>query len=102
MIKPIAPTETMEPPASFLEKRNRLRQRLMRLHAITRIVTPARVRPARIALLAAGAKRNHVGATLRPARTLQRNVERKQDFVECAHQNPRCPRATARAIWPVR
>ncbi len=42
----------------------------------------ARVRPARVALFASRAERDDLGLALRPARALQRDVERKQDLVE--------------------
>jgi hypothetical protein len=44
------------------------------------------MRPAGVALLAAGADRNDLSLALGPARALERNVEGEQDFVEgCGH-----------------
>ena len=47
------------------------------------------MRPARVALLAPGAERDDLGLALRPARALERDVERKQDFVKrCISESP--------------
>ena len=102
MIEPVAPAKAVEPAAPLLEERHHLRQRVEILDAIACVVAAARMRPARVALLAAGAERDDLGLALRPARAFQRDVERKQDFVEGRHYIPRCPRATARAMRPVR
>jgi hypothetical protein len=40
------------------------------------------MRPARVALFAAGAKRDNFRAAFRPARASQRDVEREQNFVK--------------------
>ena len=102
MVKPVAPAETVKPPSPLLEKGDYLRQRFESLHAITRIVTSAGMRPSRVAFFGAGAEQNYIRATLRPAGTFQGDVERKQNSWKAViAQNPRWPRATARAIWPV-
>src|SRR5690606_5822384 len=49
---------------------------------------------------------DNIGAPLRPASALERDIKREQHFVKAiAHRgtpyNERCPRATARAIWLV-
>src|SRR4029077_440373 len=49
MVKPVAPAETVKPPSPLLEKGEYLRQRFESLHAITRIVTSAGMRPSRVA-----------------------------------------------------
>ena len=77
MVEPVAPAKPVEPPAPLLEKRDNLRQRVESLHAVARVVAAARMRPARIALLGAGAERDHIGAPLRSAGAFQRDVERK-------------------------
>ena len=85
MVKPIAPAETVKPPSPLLEKGDYLRQRFESLHAITRIVASAGMRPSRVAFFGAGAEQNYIRATLRPAGTFQGDVERKQNFVEGCH-----------------
>lgn len=85
MIEPVPPTKAEKTPAALLEEGQHLRQRLECFHAITGIIAPARMRPARIAFLGARPKRNHVGAPLRPAGAPQGDVEWKQDFVESCH-----------------
>src|SRR3954470_6392970 len=102
MIESVAPAKTIKPPAPLLEERDRLRERIEGLHAVARVIAAARMRPARVALLAAGAERDDLGLALRSARAFQRDVERKEDFVKAGHQSPRCPRATARAMRPLR
>src|SRR5881227_3120421 len=53
------------------------------------------MRPARVALLAAGAERDDFGLALWPARAFQRDIERKQDFMEGHSESPlpACDRA---------
>src|SRR5882757_4761734 len=82
MIEPVAPAEAIELPAALLEERHHRLQRLQRLDAVAGIIAPPRIRPARIARLAPGPEADQFSAPLRPARTAQRNVERKEDFVE--------------------
>src|SRR4051794_11479307 len=91
MIEPVAPAEAMQLPAPLLEERHHRLQCLQRLDAIAGIIAPPRIRPARIALLAAGAERDKLGAPLRPARATQRDVEGKQDFVEGHGSTSSCP-----------
>src|SRR4051794_34306238 len=102
MVEPVAPAKAIEPPAPLLEERDDLRQRVERLDAIAGVIAAARMRPARVALLRAGAERDDLGPALRSAGAFQRDAERKGDFVEGWHYRPRCPRATARAMRPVR
>src|SRR6185312_9419004 len=101
MIEPVAPAEAVKPPSPLLEEGNDLRQLLIRLHAVARVIAAARIRPARVALFRARAERDDVGAPLRPACALKRNVERKQDFVEgSGHESgllSRALRSTARS-----
>src|SRR5579875_2814518 len=86
MVEPVAPAEAVQTPAPFLEECDDLRQRVEGLHAITRVVAAPRMRPTRIALLAPGAEHDDVGAPLGPAGALQREIERKEDFVERGHR----------------
>src|SRR5882762_4365975 len=82
MIEPVAPAEAVELPAALLEERHHRLQRLQRLDAVAGVIAPPRIRPARIARLAPGPEGDELSAPLRPAGTAQRDVERKQDFVE--------------------
>src|SRR4051812_39702271 len=82
MIEPVAPAKAMQLPAPPLEDRPHRLQRGKRLDAVAGVIAPARMRPARIARLAARAERHDLGAPLRPARALQRDIERKQDVVK--------------------
>src|SRR5690349_11785843 len=91
MIESIAPAKAMQPPAPLLEERHHLRQRIQRLHAIARVIAAARMRPARVALLAAGAERDNFGLALRPAGALERDVEREKSLVEGGHLEPPLP-----------
>lgn len=103
MIERIAPAEAVQASAPFLEEGHHGGERLETLDAIARIIAAPRMRPAGIALLAARAEHNDFGVALRSACALERNVERKQHLVEGrGHYRLLCPRATARAIWPVR
>src|SRR6185295_5554300 len=86
MVEPVAPAKAVQAAAPLLEERDGGGERVERLDAITRIVAAARMRPARVALLAARAERDDLGLALRPARAFQRDVERKQDFVEVGHE----------------
>ena len=88
MIGAVAPAEAVETPAPLLEEIDDGRQIGKSLDAVARLPAPARARPARVALLAIGAERDHVGAPLRAAARAERNVERKQDFVERSHEPP--------------
>src|SRR6185295_6439479 len=96
MIEPVAPAEAMQLPAALLEKRHHRLQRLQRLDAIAGVIAPPRIRPARIALLAAGPEGHQLRAPLRPARAAQRDVEGKEDFVEGHDWFPRVPGAMRR------
>src|SRR5207302_2962979 len=80
--------ESVQPPAPFLEERNHLRERIERFHAIARVIAAARMRPARVALLASGAERDDLGLALGPARAREPDVARKQDFVEGHSDSP--------------
>src|SRR3954469_1195657 len=100
MIEPVAPAKAMELPAALLEERHHRLQRLQRLDAVAGIIAPPRIRPARIALLAAGAERDKFGAPLRPARATQRDVEGKQNFVEGHDSLP--PSSSPRRRGPIR
>src|SRR5262245_3210529 len=90
MIEPVAPAEAVEAPTPLLEKCNNRRQCLKRLDAVARVIAAARMRPTRVALLAPRAERNNLGATLRPARAAQRDVEREQDLMEGGHGSASC------------
>ena len=100
MIEPVAPAKTVQPAAPLLEERHGGAERLQRLDAVARVVAPPRMRPAGVALLAAGAERDDLGAALRPARAFQRDVERKQDLVEgaLASETPLAARHRARDL----
>src|ERR1700742_3096280 len=66
MIEPVAPAKAVEPPAPLLEKRDHLRERVERLHAVARVIAAARICPARGALLPARAERDDLGLALPP------------------------------------
>src|SRR5881397_3925501 len=85
MVETVAPAKAIKPPAPLLEECNHLRERVEGLHAVAGVIAAARVRPARVALLTARAERDDLGIALRPARAFQRDVERKQDFMEAGH-----------------
>src|SRR3954462_9299387 len=97
MIDPVAPAKAMELAAALLEERHHRLQRIQRLHAIARVIAPARMRPARVARLAAGAEGDDLGAPLWPARAFQRDVEREQDLVEGHDSASSCPGAMQRS-----
>src|SRR4051812_15001763 len=97
MIEPVAPAKAMQLPAPLLEERHHRLQRGKRLDAVAGVIAPPRMRPARIARLAARAERHDLGAPLRPARALQRDVKRKQDFMEGHGLASRAPDAVQRA-----
>src|SRR5436305_10110136 len=88
MIEPVAPAEAVQPAAPLLEERDHLRERIERLHAIARVIAAARMRPARVALLASGAECNDLGLAFRPACAFQRDIERKEDLVEGHSESP--------------
>ena len=69
----------------ILREMQKRAQGIERLDAVTGIIASPRMRPARVALLASRTEGNDIGAPLRPARTSQRDVERKQHFMKCGH-----------------
>ena len=87
MIEPVAPAKAVQSSAPFLEEGDHGGKRVERLDAIACVIAAARMRPARIALLAPGADRDDLGAALRSARAFQRDVEWKQDFVKGGHDD---------------
>ena len=66
-IQPVAPAKAVKPTAPFLEEGDHRLQGIQRLDAVAGVVAPPRLRPARIARLAAGTEADDVGAPLRPA-----------------------------------
>src|SRR3990172_3199110 len=87
MIEPVAPTEAIESAATFLEERHDLGKRVERLHAIARVPAPARVRPAGVALLAAGAGGDDLGLALGPAAAADGDIKRERYFMKCRHES---------------
>src|SRR5207248_6867017 len=86
MVEPVAPAKAMQPAAPLLEKSDDGGERGQSLDAIARVIAAARMRPAGIALLAAGADRDDFGLALGSARALERDIERKQHLMEgCGH-----------------
>src|SRR5204862_1163729 len=77
MVEPVAPAEAMQPSAPLLEKSADGGARGQSLYAVARVIAAARMCPAGVALLTAGADRNDLGLALGCARTLERDVERK-------------------------
>ncbi len=85
MIEPVAEAEAMEAAAPLLEEGDDGLERGEAAHAVAGIPAAARMGPAGIALLAAGAEQDDVGAPLRPARGAERHVEREGHLVEGGH-----------------
>src|SRR5437763_7339331 len=85
MIEPVAPAKVVEPAAPLLEERHHLRERIEGLHAIAGVIAAARMRPARVALLASRSERDDLGLALRSARAFERDVEGEQNFVKAGH-----------------
>ena len=57
-------------------------KRIDAAHAEPRIVAAARMRPAAVAVLAAGRQRDDIGAPHRPAPAAEADIERKPHLVE--------------------
>src|SRR3954468_243243 len=78
----VAEAEAVEPAAPLLEESDHGGERVERAHAEPGVVAPERMRPACVALLAAGRERDDVGAPARTAAASKRNVEREANLVE--------------------
>src|SRR5690606_3531494 len=83
MIDPVAPQKPMQPPAPLLEKRQDRLHIGARLHPISSIVAPPRLRPAPIALLTAPRQRHYIRPPPRPTPSPQRNIKRKPHLMKC-------------------
>src|SRR5262245_2285323 len=97
MIETIAPAKAVQLAAPFFEKAHDIEQSRQALDAPARVPFAAGMRPTRIALFAAGAKRDDFRLALRSAPRAERDLERKPDLMERRHYSPLRPRATARA-----
>ena len=111
MVGAIAPAKAVEPAAPLLEEIDDVSEIGEGLDAIARLPAPPRARPARIAPFAVGAERHHIGAPFGPAARTERDIERKQDFVETGHEPPHAreganliqnnaPDGAAARLWP--
>ena len=78
----VAPAEAVQAAAALLEEGDDGVQVVERLHAVAGVVAAARVRPAGVALLGAGAQHHHVGAALRAAVGGARDGGGEAGFVE--------------------
>lgn len=75
-------SESMQLPAPFLEERNNRFKSIERFDAVAGVIAPARMHPARIAVLPPRGECHNLGAPLRPAAAFQRDIEREKDFME--------------------
>jgi len=78
----VAEAEAVEPAAPLLEEGDHGGERVERAHAEPGVVASERMRPVRVALLAAGRERDDVGAPARTAAASERYVEREANLVE--------------------
>src|SRR5690606_24846938 len=97
VIRPILETETVELPEARLEERNDLRQIIGAPDPVGYVITPARLRPARIALLEPGRQRHDLRPAHGAAASAAADLVRKADLVK-RHHMPLRPIATARWI----
>jgi hypothetical protein len=81
-VERVAETKRVQRSAPRLEEGKHVMQVRQRAHTRPDVVVPARLREARIALLAPGSQRDDLGAALRPAGRAEGNGERKAHVVE--------------------
>ena len=95
MVETNAPAEAVETPTALLEEGDDLGQSGEGLHPVTGIPSTSRISLSRVALLASGGGRDHLGDALWTARSAKSDLQRKQNLMKGGHMMPPSPNS-----WP--